>query len=205
MIPDKLSVNDALRYFFCGAIFILAFAFGYNCNFSELKTLITSLGVEIGLVALLAGVIIYTIYRALFFVWIYRITELITSRCWPLSWSWLKLLLPWLLLPSEFKQIKWLWTSGLQTRKQKSQSNNKGEAIKAGLAEWSSQIHFCYTATLGIWAGSYFGVLISGKTAEVDFRLLGIASLFLFAGGFSHLRLKSLELQLGKPKFGINN
>src|SRR5260221_6891034 len=109
MTIDKLSLNDALRYFFCGAAFMLAFAKGYGCKRSNLETLSPASVAGIALVALTIGAVTYSFYRALIYVYLNRLAELLSPKIAACNKSKISFWLPTNVPNAEFAADKWRW------------------------------------------------------------------------------------------------
>lgn len=188
---DKFSLNDALRYFFCGVTFMLSFARGYGWNLSNLGALSTASVTGISLVALTTGAVTYSVYRALIYVYLSRIAQRVSKfvAAWD-KWK-ISFILPTNVPDAEFNLDQWRWNYGVP-------DGDKKKTASVKLAEWGSQIHLCYTSATAVWIGSLSGALSNDPQSRpcIDCGLMIVAAIFIIAGASSHLRLKDIETRL---------
>jgi len=165
---------------------MLAFARGADWDASDFKTLTGASVAGIGLIALTSGAIIYSIYRALIYVYTSRIAGCLSSMT--TSWNERKISywLPTHVPSAEFDEDIWRWTFGAENGKQ-------DEAARGRLSEWGSQVHLCYTIALAIGMGSFFGVLAIGKCPSPDRFLILIAVFFLSPASFLTFASRALN------------
>lgn len=194
---DRLGINNVLRYFFSGAIFLAAA--GYGFGIAELKSKIEEVsgGVAalLSLLALLIGATIYVVYRAVLYTILSRVSAWLAVN-WVSGWSdkTMRRCPVALAVPeNEFKIDTWRW---------KLADAGESGAVPAHrtIAEWGSHIHFCYTAGISISVGSITGAQIARVMYEATIGwscLLIVAfGLINLVGMISHIRLKHIEYRL---------
>lgn len=233
MNVNSISLNQSLRYFFCGLAFILSLLCAAKTPIQYLVEVSGTFVAGTTLICLFIGSAFYAIYRSTLYVWINRIIECLiciripkatsiigckrNSRerfciCLKRTCNFLKLLLPFYSSKTERNQDKWRW--GLDWARKN--GNKKDDSVPSAehkiynpkLEEWGSQVHFCYTSALAIFLGKYLGqkIELNNKICSAnldvinDYNTCFICAL-LFAGLFSHIRLKAMEKDLGKPQW----
>jgi hypothetical protein len=186
---DKLNfdINQFLRFLLAGGWGLACFLF-INPNYFQ-KLLDSSSSLDLILVALVIGSIIYIVHRALIYPNIYKIICIILCVFRVIKkWDW-GFLLPFFPSQSEIKEDHRRWSD-----------RKKENSFGKNIVEWASQVHFLYCSALA----SLFTVVVSSKLGN-DYdvtRLHYVQTVFgilALAGFVSNLRLVIYDLKLPAP------
>jgi len=187
---EQFKIHDLLRYGFSGALFFLALLLTKAIQLDDLAKFqgLTQATMATGLV-LLAGTLIYTIYRASFFpILLYPLALLILSvfRAYPFEWSFI---IPFKESHAELEVDEWRF-SLLRDK----------SPLAPHFAEWAAQIHFLYCSSIAVSFALWLGPLWSKCQAPMARHLLfGAAAAFALTGFVHHvrclLRLKTVRQQ----------
>ena len=193
MTLKNLGLNQALRYFFSGTIFVSSAYYGYGLRLSDLNAEAMKGAVAaLALVALTAGASVYVLYRSVFYNLLSRLAHWLAGKLDTSCPESLMRFLPFCITSSEFKIDCWRWKLSDST----GQGANPAHSF---VAEWGSQIHMCYTFVLSIWLGSLTGSLLA-HSCSFDWLLFWISVGTFVVGIISHIRLKHMELRLKRER-----
>jgi hypothetical protein len=180
---ERLRINDLLRYAFSGGIALLTIDILYKKPTIGILTTADKLAdaAILGVLALLIGTLIYSLYRSAVYPLIYRV--LLIVLCIQKKYEFKpEMLIPWRPTKLEIE---------LDTKRWKLRMDEK--SVHNNLVEWGSQIHFLWTTSLAIMAASFVGAhLSSNVTKEFDANAYSILStinyLILVSAAIAHWR-----------------
>jgi hypothetical protein len=188
----QLKLNDLLRYAFSGGIALFTLAILYKPTIKIFTTADKLADAAIiGVLALLTGSLIYSLYRSVVYPLIYRVLLIILSIQKKYDFK-LEMLFLW--RPTELELT-------LDTKRWTLRKDDKSNLND--LVEWGSQIHFLWTASLAIMAASFIGGHLPPEiTKEFDATAYSIMSsvnyVILASAAITHWRAMIYDHRLLK-------
>ena len=204
-VMGTLTVALIFRHFVAGAVFVMAFCYAkqHNAAFSALAENLNKYATAVGIIALLAGTLIYTLHRSItnpLIEWLRHVVINFAKR-----------------EPKKGEQIvakgfrKWLDSffmpeSVHSLMEKRWEAGEKFCPSSEHISSWGDYVHLQYTTAIAMLLGSCVAYRFRGSSGSwgASWDVIAIAFVFVASGFYTDCRKHLVELALYAKKATTN-
>jgi hypothetical protein len=183
---EKLNfdINQLLRFLLAGGWTVICYFFTNPIAYKNLQNDKT---LDLILISLVLGSIVFIIHRAIVYPFLFRLICIGLIPFKKMKWK-LSLLIPFFPTKDEIKVDFHRWALRRDTKK----------SLSKNITDWGSQIHFLYCCAIGSLLTIIFSKLVGGYEQQKLRYMWWAFGLLLFCGFINHIRALLYDIELRK-------